>query len=494
MDKIKHARLSKSAICGSLIGLLSLSENLSAQTQADAYRQQLDRIRRETLLQAQQDIPTGQRTFFDYGAYLTLNYLSVDDSNQDNRSLRQVDFIGYARLNVDGVHDVFLRFRENYRDFSPGDSFDGRGDNFSDPDMDIAYYRFDLARYLGAYKGQDTDGDLVFQVGRDIVYWGNGLALGAVLDGASLTFRTGDFYGTVIAGVTPVRTVDFVDASRPDFDFNTRRGYYGLMLGTRIGDHRPYAYYLIQQDYNKDETYDLGNVVTRYGYDSYYLGIGSNGNFGDKIAYGAEVVYEGGSGNSNSVNTTPSDSGGSLISQLVQQKQSISAFAADLRIDYLPQDQNRSRLSAEFLVASGDDDRINSSTDTFGGNTANSLDKAYNAFALINAGQSFAPSISNLLMARFGVSTFPLQHMRATRGLQVGADVFVYGKTDSDAPIDEPTNSGGYLGWEPDFYVNWQATSDVTFAVRYGVFFPSTDAFEDDSARQFFSTSVTFAF
>ncbi len=28
-----------------------------------------------------------------------------------------------------------------------------------------------------------------------------------------------------------------------------------------------------------------------------------------------------------------------------------------------------------------------------------------------------------------------------------------------------------YLGWEPDFYLNWQMTSDFTFVVRYGLFF-----------------------
>jgi hypothetical protein len=36
--------------------------------------------------------------------------------------------------------------------------------------------------------------------------------------------------------------------------------------------------------------------------------------------------------------------------------------------------------------------------------------------------------------------------------------------------------------------------SDVTLALRYGVFFPSNDAFGDDTARQFFSVGVTFGF
>ena len=44
----------------------------------------------------------------------------------------------------------------------------------------------------------------------------------------------------------------------------------------------------------------------------------------------------------------------------------------------------------------------------------------------------------------------------------------------TEPPIDEVTSDDRYLGWEPDVYINWQVTSDVTFAFRYGVFFPGT--------------------
>jgi hypothetical protein len=64
---------------------------------------------------------------------------------------------------------------------------------------------------------------------------------------------------------------------------------------------------------------------------------------------------------------------------------------------------------------------------------------------------------------------------------------------DPQAPIDEPTLEGRYLGWEPDVYINWQITSDVTLALRYGIFFPSSDVISDES-RQFFFAGLTFAF
>jgi hypothetical protein len=159
-------------------------------------------------------------------------------------------------------------------------------------------------------------------------------------------------------------------------------------------------------------------------------------------------------------------------------------------------DVRRTRISTELLLASGDNDRLNT-TNTFEGNKPGTRDNAYNAFTLINTGQSFAPSVSNLLMLRAGVSTYPFADVSSLRRLQLGMDLFAYGRLSTSAPIDEPLQVDAdqrFLGWEPDFYMNWQITSDVTLAVRYGVFFPDSGAFPNSDARQFFSTSVTFAF
>jgi hypothetical protein len=466
--------------------LLLIATGALGQRAGDRVQLELDRLRRETLLRASPDVSPDQRAFFDFGGYFTFDYLSVDDNLQDNHVLRQYDFTAYTRFNIDGAHEVFLRYRATYQDFNDRDSFDGRGDDF-DSHLDLGYYRFDLARYLGAYHEKEIDGNLVVQLGRDIVYWGNGLTMGQVIDGAVINLSTGPFELAAIAGVTPDFVVDF-DASRPDFDVDTRRGFYGLMGSVDVGAHRPYVYGLVQQDYNDDRVLQLGTVRTEFEYNSYYLGLGSTGNIGDRIAYGAEFVYEGGRGKSNSFIAS-----GPFLTPVDQTAEDICAFAADLRVDYLVPDTRRSRLSAEFLLASGDDDRLHTS-DTFGGNAPNTNDRAFNAFGLINTGLAFAPVTSNLLMMRVGASTFPFPEFRPLQRLQIGADVFVYGKFDTNAPIDEPTLDERYLGWEPDLFLNWQLTSDVTLAVRYGIFFPSSDTFFDDSVRQFISTSVTFAF
>ncbi|MEO6437102.1 MAG: alginate export family protein, partial [Tepidisphaeraceae bacterium] len=224
-----------------------------------------------------------------------------------------------------------------------------------------------------------------------------------------------------------------------------------------------------------------------FDYNSYYIGIGSTGPIGDRITYGVEAAYEGGDTLSNSFVV-----GGPFLSPIAQTRDDISAWAADARIDYLFPDERRSRLSGEVIIASGDSDRLNTSN-TFGGNAPNTKDKAFNAFGLLNTGLAFAPAVSNLIAFRVGGSTFPLPDTGALRRFQIGTDVFLYNKFDADAPIDELTSGQSFLGWEPDFYLNWQMTSDVTLVVRYGIFFPS-DAFPSEDSRQYIYGGVTYAF
>ena len=173
---------------------------------------------------------------------------------------------------------------------------------------------------------------------------------------------------------------------------------------------------------------------------------------------------------------------------------STSAFAADFRVEYLFPGHRRTRVSSEFLLASGDDDRSDTST-TFRGNAPGTTDRSFNAFGLINTGLAQAPAVSNLMMLRCGVSTFPLGDTMEFQRLQVGLDAFLFAKFDKDAPIGEPTTAGRrYLAWEPDVFLNWQFMSDVTLALRYGISFPSDEVFPFDDPRQFFSFSMSFAF
>ncbi len=454
---------------------------------------ELEQLQLDNRLRANEDVPAGQRALIDYGGYVTLQYFSIDDRNGNNHGLRQPDFVAYGRLNLDAANEVFARFRTSYQDFNRGDSFTGRGNEWTDFELERGYYRFDLAKYEGAYKGKSIPYNVTFQVGRDLVYWANGLVLGEVIDGGILDLSWGNVTAELIAGITPVRTVDF-DSSRPNFDHNTRRGFYGGMVTWSpdtpdMGKHHPFVYGLIQQDYNSSDFLAQGNIKTQFDYNSYYIGVGSNGSLSDHLLYGVEATYEGGNTRSNSY----SISGLSLV-PVNQTRNEIKAFAADFRLDYLLTDRRNSRFSFEALGATGDSDRGNSST-TFNGNAPGTSDRAFNSFGLINSGLAFAPEVSNLGFVRFGASTYPFEDVKAFRRLQVGVDYFIYNKFQRHAPIGERSNVGRYLGNEPDVYLNWQISSDVTLAARYGIFFPGSSTLISHSQnRQFVYVGVTFAF
>jgi len=461
---------------------------LRAQPEVQRFNRQLDQIRRQT--QAIPDnVPFEQRALLDYGAFANFTYFSIDDPTGKSHGLRQPQIFPWANFNFDGANQLYLRGFFGYDDWNSGESLDGDGDEFN-CDLDRGFYRFDYRSYQNVYHHTDPGFDLYAKGGRDLVYWANGLVLSQVLDGVFLGGGNDFFHVDLIAGVTPEKTVD-IDSSRPNFDDDTTRGFYGAMLSTQLGRHRPFLYGLVQQDYNQDNVGVSNGITTVYDYNSWYIGAGVNGSLTDKLLYGVEVAYEGGSTLSNSFHPVP----GVGLAQDVQTQDPIQALAADFRLDYLLRDKRQTRFTFETVIASGDSDRLTSSTNTFGGNARNTTDRAFNSFGLINTGLAFAPQVSNLLMFRIGAVTFPLPEVRPLRRFQVGVDLFFYNKLVSDAPIDEETTDSSYLGFEPDLYINWQITSDVTLAFRYGIFFPGSGIIDPhDDTRQFFSAGVTYAF
>ncbi len=257
-------------------------------------------------------------------------------------------------------------------------------------------------------------------------------------------------------------------------------------MSAQLGKHRPFVYGLVQRDWNDDVPLVVGSNTTNFDYSSWYIGTGVNGSIGDQMVYGVEFAYEGGKTLSNSFEPN-------TLAPIPQEHDQIQAGALDARLDYLFTDTRRSRLSFETIAASGDLDRIQT-TNTFGGNAPGTRDHAFNGWGLLNTGLAFAPNVSNLISVRVGGSMFPFPSSTLLKRFQAGTDVLGFFKFRADAPIDETTSDDRYLGWEPDVYINWQVSSDVTFALRYGVFFPGSAIESDDHPRNFFYMGVTFAF
>ena len=474
-----------------------LTSSAFGQVALDRFERQLEQIQRETRLRVDTEVPVDQRVLVDYGGYLSLSFLALDDPSGETHILRQYDLNGYARVSLDGVHEFFVRARTTYRDFNSGDDFDGRGDDLVEPTLDRATYRFDLRRYRAAYEGEVSEFDFVFSGGRQLVHWANGITMSSDIDGGVFTFGMDPVSLEVIVGRTRDSSVD-IDSSRPGFDKETDRMFYGVMLSCQASPkHTPFIYALMQDDNNDDVTLSLNvngtDVDTRYRYDTFYLGAGSRGSLADNILYGVELVYQGGRGLSSSFTF---DNG--LVTEVAQTKEDIHAAALDIQIDYLLNDANRTRLTFEALLASGDTDRLHT-TNTFGGNASGSNDTAFNAFGLVNTGLAFGTNASNLLMFRAGASTFPLPSNTTFSRLQVGTNVYSFNKLNRNAAIDEDTSDRSHLGFEVDFFVNWQITSDISWAMRYGVFVPGPAiggeiTSNDGNARHFFYSGVTFAF
>ncbi|HTW94007.1 MAG TPA: alginate export family protein, partial [Tepidisphaeraceae bacterium] len=453
----------------------------------DRFNRQLQQIQNQQLTETAQTESIGQRILYDYGGYYNPAYLTLDDQNNNDHILRQQNLAIYGDLNLDGAQELYARGLFVRQDFGAGDAFTDRG-NLEYETLDQLYYRFDLQKALEAYDGKVISDDFVFQGGRQLIDWGSGLVLNENLDGARAGASIGPWDVTGLVGLTPVRTVDF-DDTRPQFDTHTRRLFYGVMAAEQLGAIRPYVYFLRQEDHNPTEPSVTGDITTRFHYTSNYLGAGATGNVGDKLSYTAELVYEGGRSLSNSFSTA-----GGVLSPVPQRLDSIWAYGADIRADYNFADVQHSRIGSEVIITSGDKDRLTTSG-TFGGNLPGTHDTAFNAFGLLDNGLAFNPQLSNIMALRIGGATMPWAGSQPFDQLQVGDDVFVYGKTTNGAPIDEPTKSSGqYLGVEDDVYMNWQIASDVTLAARYGVFVPDSRAFFSTVARQFFYTGVTFSF
>ncbi len=482
-----------------LLTVLLLAGSLWAQADAQRFERSLEIIKRERDFRADSRVAADQRALIDVGAYASVNFFNFQDPDAHGQLLLRNDLNLYANVNLDGAHQFYFRGLFRYDHWGDGDNDDG-DDDTGEAELDRAFYRFDLAR-LRAAQGMDPGAiNLTLTGGRQLQHWANGLVLSQVLDGAAFTLGSRSLSLEGLAGLTRKRTLDF-DASRPEADDDTSRGFYGGMIRFRpVTEHEVFVYGLVQKD-NNDVDFDPDPLAearaenpggsfpvlpTRYHYDSYYIGAGANGNLGDNLLYGLEAVYQGGEGRSNSYDST-----GTSIPQTFED---IHAWAVDFRADWLFHDDNRSRASFQTVLASGDDDRASSTTDTLGGNLPGTDDHAFNAFGLTHTGLSFAPPMSNLLMFRLGVSTTPLPGHDLFNRLQVGVDFFIYNKLDEHAPIDETTSDDTFLGVEPDVFVQWQITSDLAWATRYGVFFPGEAILGDSSARHFVYSGLTLAF
>lgn len=423
-----------------------------------------------------QEQPAAQDVDFDFGGAYSFNLFIHDDGVNSSRTLRRHDLRLWTRLGfARGAHEIYARGRLSLLDFNTGDAFDGNDDDWEGPNLERGYYQFDLARALDAYSHCEIASNLRVKIGRDLVEWGTGYALSEPLDHVAIETTHRDVEVTGLVGRTVGSAYDF-DQTRPTD--RTRRAFFGAQaryLG--LERHRPFGYVLWQRDHNR-ETYPT--PLQRFDYDSFYVGLGSSGELLDNLYYGTEWVYE---------------SGHAFGDRRFLRQDVIRAWAFDARLEYLFPQRTKPRLGIEYMFASGDPDRRFSPTDAIGGNRGDFTDRGFNAFGYRDTGLSFAPRLGNVHIWRTGGSLYPFAGDALLDKLELGSNWFLYWKNRRDAAVSDPTAdvASGYLGWEMDYYANWEIAPDLAWTVRYGVFFPGS-AFRDQTTRTFFLTGITWSF
>ena len=470
-----------------------------AAAQADAesvqrLERQLRQLDQDYRLVTDPDAPIAERALIDAGASIRFGYYSIDNQESEAHELRQTDGRLYLRADLDGAHRVFARLRFLYNDWNDGESFDGRGDQLEHSLGDEYWYQFDYRSAVLAGRGVDPGWNANIKVGRQWVHWAEGVSLSLPLYAVLADFEFGGGVAlTGLAGMTPQETVIDFDGTRPGFDTETDRLFWGAMLEWRNpGSHSPFAYILSQTDRNDQDEFtfvgDGGTLYpTEFEYDSVYVGFGSRGPIDSDLFYHLEVVHEFGSGKSSTFDPETGN-------PLPQTDEDISAWAAVFGLTYVPRDEGESRFEFEVIAATGDDDRVDAG-DTFGGNLPGTDDNSFNSFGFLNTGLALGPDPANLLSLRFGASTKPLLATDLFDDLRFGIDAFLFHKLDDDAPLNVGTTRNSYVGSEIDLALDWRITSDVTATLRYALFFPG-EAMPDqeDDIRQFFFAGVTYAF
>ena len=442
----------------------------------DAFLNQQREVDERVRQELDEHLPATQAIDFDYGGWYGFHLFIYDDGVNSSRTFRRNDLRFWTRLSLDeGTHTLYARTRLSFLDFNTGDSFDGRDNDWEGPNLERGYYQFDLRSAMKAYAGRHVDYDLTLKIGRDLATFGTGYALSTPLDQVWLRCEHHDVALTGLIGRT-VGSNEDVDASRPTT--RTRRAFFGVEARyTGFERHEPFAYVLWQRDHNRET---VPHPLQEYDYHSFYVGVGSEGELLTNLRYSTEWVYE---------------RGYSYGDRRFMQRDAIRAWAFDVELEYLFDVRCHPRGSLEYMFASGDPDRLGSPTDSIGGNRCDRTDRSFIGFGWRDTGLSFAPTPSNTHIWRAGASFFPFEDNGDLSRLELGTDWYLYHKHHRGAAVSDFTadRGSGYLGWEMDYFANWDITPDLAWTVRYGVFFPGR-AFSDQTTRTFFLVGMTWQF
>ncbi len=480
-------RIGSIALAGALVATSARGQSAGDADAVQRIERRMRELERAWRLEPAAGATIAERALFDWGGSIGFSLYGIDDAESKSHTLRQTDARAWTKVELDGRHRFFARLKLRYDDWNAGDDFDGQGDDLREPIGERWWYEFDAAGSAAAADGWNLNA----RVGKQHLEIGNGVALSATLIGARVELSLGSFVLGVLAADTPANDfVDF-DASRPSFDTNTKRRFLAATLERRGGAVTPFAHVVRQIDRNDRDfaTFQdgLGQLYdTSFDYDSTYFGAGARGPLGEQSTWRVELDLESGRALSSPISAAGAPT--------TQSHESIDAFALAGGASWMFGDARASRVDLDFVVASGDSDRLDSA-DTFAGNVTGSVDRAWNGFGFLDTGIALAPDPSNLATLELALETSPFSGDESWRRLRALASLYLFGKLDPDAPINLPTVDKRFVGAELDIGCEWNIRSDLTFSMRYGLFMPgSAMPPGEDGSRQILYGGVTYAF
>lgn len=430
-----------------------------------------DRLRQERMSVA----PLDALVDWQWGGWIDYFVFHFQDGIQSQRVMQRPGLSLWTRLRVDdGAHEVFARMRLTFEYFNPADSY-RRQQDWIGPNLDRGWYQIDVGKAFRLTQPADPL-QLKVRIGRQDTRLGTGYAFDLPTDAVVAEGKVFDF---AVTGVFAKSIASYPNIDRSEaVDSHMARRFFGVQVAYEgFDNHRPFAYALWNDDYTDERPQD---PFQNYSYDTQYFGLGSRGSLIPNLDYWTEWVWEAGHSFGN----------GNFL-----RRDYVEAWGWDVGLEYHWNVRMRPRVMAEYMFASGDADRLLSPTNAAGGNRNGRKDSSFNSFGYRDSGMAAALVPSNLHIWKAGSSLAPFDEVEFLRDMELGTNWFLYHKHHERAAISDITAGQfqGFVGWEMDYFINWRIASDISWTIRWGMFFPG-DAFQDQSARSFLFTGITWSF
>lgn len=438
-----------------------------------------------------------QRFLWDWGGSETFTFNTYDDPvlisdtrvRHKRRTMKTNYFDIWGNLNLDDIHNFYVRFRGVHIDYNQGDEYRSTENQFKwnlEEGFDEGTYALNIDRAVEKYFKYSMPLQLRLTAGRFNSSLGGQLAFVKKCNGVQLDGQN-DWISFKLFGLRNLIDEENVDFSVPGFR-SSKRFFYGAEARYKgFKKHAPYLFALIQEDHSGESPEDLDQD---YDYNSRYYGIGSRGQIANNLYYSIEGIME--DGKSNPEAGTATDGSGSTTGS--PDTEPIEAWALDASLHYSVNVITHPNLSVEYAFGTGDSDRSAKVVTTTPGNKEGTTDRNFLSFGYIDTGLSLAPRLSNLQMFKFGLSMTPSEIIKK-RNVSLNANFFLFRKDKKEAEISDnrAVKPHRNIGKEIDISVVWGAFSDMNVSVDYGRFYPG-GAYYYDEARDSVSLTILYQF